>query len=286
MIIDFHTHTFPVKLAPRAIAALSRSANMRPCTDGTDGGILQSMKKAGVDCSVILPVATNPAQVSSINTGLIETEENKTKALCRFGAMHPNCETYKQELKLLAEHHIPGIKLHPAFQGTDLNDIRMLRILDYASELGLITVIHGGMDIGFPNHNYSSIEMQLQVLREVEPQKLVVAHMGSWNGWQDVEHYLAGAPVWLDTALSIGSVYASAAMGGEKRFDNLQEADFIRLCRKHGTDRILFGTDSPWAEQSEYTGRLSEMALTDAERTAILGGNAEKLLGCRNKTII
>ena len=60
MIIDFHTHMFPHILAGRTLAKLSEYAGMKPYTDGTYEGLLASQKEAGIDCSVVLPIATRP----------------------------------------------------------------------------------------------------------------------------------------------------------------------------------------------------------------------------------
>ena len=60
---------------------------------------------------------------------------------------------------------------------------------------------------------------------------------------------------------------------------NLRDEDFIRLCRRHGTDRILFATDSPWQDQADYIGRIKAMDFSDAEKEQIFGGNAVALLG-------
>ena len=60
MIIDFHTHTFPDKIAAQTIAYLAEKGNVKPFRAGTLSSLKESMKRAGVDYSVILPVATVP----------------------------------------------------------------------------------------------------------------------------------------------------------------------------------------------------------------------------------
>ena len=95
--------------------------------------------------------------------------------------MHPDYVNYKEELLRLKQAGIPGIKLHPAYQNVDLDDIRMMRIIDEASSQGLITLVHAGIDIGIYDHNYSSVAHILKLLKEVAPEKLVLAHMGNWG---------------------------------------------------------------------------------------------------------
>ena len=59
----------------------------------------------------------------------------------------------------------------------------------------------------------------------------------------------------------------------------LGEEQFVRLVRTFGADRVLFGTDSPWDGQGEALARLRALPLTGEELEAILGGNAQRLLG-------
>ena len=60
MVIDIHTHTFPDKIASAAIDKLSAAGHIPYFSNGTVSGLKTSMKKAGIDYSVVLPVATNP----------------------------------------------------------------------------------------------------------------------------------------------------------------------------------------------------------------------------------
>ena len=45
MIIDFHTHIFPDRIAPRTIAKLEKIGKTRAFTDGTQNGLLASMER-------------------------------------------------------------------------------------------------------------------------------------------------------------------------------------------------------------------------------------------------
>lgn len=281
MIIDFHTHTFPGKISSKVVRKLGMAAHIRAYTDGSMEGLTASMALAGADYSVNLPVMTSPEQVEKINSSMIQNRESLlSQGIIAFGGMHPDYPDYKKEIRRLRENHIAGIKIHPAYQNINLDDIRMLRIIDCASEEGLITLTHAGMDIGIYDRNYCSVAHILKVIDEVHPEKFVLAHMGNWDCWQDVEQDLAGAPVWLDTAFSIGPIAKNPATD-ETPYEemNLTDEDFIRLCRKHGTDHILFATDSPWQDQADYISRIKSMSFTDTEKEHIFSGNAVALLG-------
>ena len=161
----------------------------------------------------------------------------------------------------------------------DFDDIRMMRIIDCASELGLTILTHAGIDIGLYHHNYCSVEHILNVVDHVHPPKLVLAHMGGWGCWDEVERDLAGAPVFFDTAFSIGPITPNPEQTDRPYLEeNLSDEDFVRITRKHGIDKILFATDSPWQEQQDYIERVRRTGLTPAEQELVLGKNARKLL--------
>ena len=188
-------------------------------------------------------------------------------------------ENYKEELRRLKQNGIAGIKIHPAYQNVDLDDIRMMRMIECASELGLIVLTHAGIDIGLYHHNYCSVRHILNVIDQVHPPKLVLAHMGGWGCWDEVEQDLAGAPVFLDTAFSIGPITPNPNQTDRPYLEeNLSDEDFTRITRKHGMDKILFATDSPWQEQKDYIERVRRTGLTPAEQELIFGENAKKLL--------
>jgi predicted TIM-barrel fold metal-dependent hydrolase len=67
-------------------------------------------------------------------------------------------------------------------------------------------------------------------------------------------------------------------------FSYYSEEQFLRIVRKHGADKILFGSDAPWSRAKEEIEAIRGLPLTEAEKTAILGGNAMRLLGMESAT--
>lgn len=281
MIIDIHTHIFPAHIAAGTIEKLGTAAHIRPHTDGTLFGLMVSMQHNGITCSVTQPAVTNPDKVEHLNDTLIQKLlPLQSQGILPFGGMHPDYPHVRRELLRLKAAGIKGIKLHPAYQRADLDDPRYLKILYEASDLDMIVLTHAGVDISVSGYDYASVEHVLHVLKEVQPRKLVLAHMGGWGNWEQVESDLAGAPVWLDTAFTFGCLepYPGHQPSPYKN-KVLSPETFVRLSRRHGVNRILFGTDSPWQDQGDYVMRLRAMNLTAAEQKAILYQNAAKLLG-------
>ena len=280
MIFDFHTHTFPDAISKKVLTKLSRLSHTKYFTDGSAGSLAASMKKASIDYSVNLPVMTSADQVEKVNSALIAQKEFlQNQGILTFGGMHPDYENYKSELIRLRQDKVPGIEIHPAYQNTDIDDIKMMRIIDFASEQGLIVLTHAGIDIGIYDHNYTSISQIIKIIDEIHPEKFVLAHMGNWGLWEDVERDLAGAFVWFDTAFALGPITPDDAGSGVPYLScNLSEEAFVRIVKKHGADKILFATDSPWEDQSDYVRRIEKLPLSPQEKQMIYGENAKKLL--------
>lgn len=263
MIIDFHTHIFPDKIAARSIEALSKVSGIKAATDGTLNGLLASMDKSGVDLSVIMPVVTKPTQFESVNTFAAKVNEQYAGRLLSFGGIHPDSKDYKAELDRIKELGLPGIKLHPDYQGVMIDDVRYMRIIEYANELGLIILVHAGIDIGLPEPVHCPPDKARKVLDAIKPQKLVLAHMGGWKQWDAVYEYLAGENVYLDTAFT---------------FDYIDLDAFLNLWEKHDREKILFATDSPWSDATKDIEVLHALSIRPREIANVLGNNAKKLL--------
>ena len=280
MIIDIHTHTFPDKIAAATLDKLKHLSHTIPFTDGTAAGLAASMARAGVDRSVVMPVATSPRQVPHVNDASARMNElGAQTGVLSFGCMHPDFDGWKEELARVRDLGLKGIKLHPQYQDTDFDDPRYLRILDRCGELGLVVLTHAGLDIGMPGKDNCAPEMVARVLEQVGPVKLVLAHMGGWRQWDRVEALLPGTGVYLDTSFSLGEI--TPLDDGHYRPGDLpllDEAAFLRMVRRFGPDRILFGTDSPWDDQETALARLRALPLEKSELDAILGSSARKLL--------
>lgn len=264
MIIDFHTHIFPDKIAARSIEALSKVSGVTAATDGTLNGLLASMDRSGVDMSVIMPVVTRPSQFESVNTFAAKVNAQYAGRLLSFGGIHPDSGDYKAELNRIKELRLPGIKLHPDYQGVMIDDVRYRNIIGYADELGLIILVHAGIDIGLPEPVHCPPDKMRRVYEDIKPKKLVLAHMGGWKQWEEVYEYLAGEQVYLDTAFS---------------FDYMTQEVFMKLYHKHDKEKILFATDSPWSDAREDIEAVKALPLTMQEKENIFAENAGRLLG-------
>lgn len=271
MIIDAHTHIYPEKIADRAIAKLEAASGIRAKTNGRDNGLLQSMREAGVRYSLLLPVATSPRQVDTINEEAAETNVRAAETgFLSFGGIHPDTPDYKEVLRRVKSLGLKGIKLHPDYQKVFFNDIRCKRIVEEASGLGLYIMIHAGVDIGLPDPVHCRPDHVIEVLRETGSDKLILAHMGGWRLWDEVKEKLSDQPVYLDTAFSLDCMPDVEGM--------LTKDRFVDMVRSFGAEKIAFGTDSPWCSQKACVEWIRKTALTEQEKEQIFSGTIRKIL--------
>lgn len=278
MIIDIHTHTFPEKIAAKAIESLSKEAHIVANTDGTNNGLKASMKDADVDISVIMPVSTSAEQVVKINDRAVRVNEEET-SLISFGCIHPEFDDYRNELRRIAERGIKGIKIHPVYQKLDIDDVKFLNIIDCAAENALIVLTHAGLDVGFPGVVKCSPKMCRHVWDEIGSFKFVLAHMGGWENWEEVPEYFAGTGVYLDTSFSTEKIKPlNDGYWDGKNLSMMGEDRVMRIINAIGPDKILFGSDSPWTSQKDSIDFIKRLPLSDENIAHILGENAEGIL--------
>lgn len=272
MIIDVHTHCYPEKIAARAIAKLEGCSGVKAKVNGLKSGLMQSMKEAGVDYSLLLPVATSAKQVDAINEEAARTNaEADQTGLLSFGGIHPDTENYKEVLRRVKALGLKGIKLHPDYQKTFFTDIRYKRIVSAATELGLYMMVHAGVDIGLPDPVHCRPEHVVEVVKETQSDHLILAHMGGWRLWQDVREQLLDLPVYFDTAFSEDYLEGVEGM--------LTPEAFVDLVRAMGTHRVFFGTDSPWSGQKEGVEWIQKTSLAPQEKEQIFHENFERVIG-------
>lgn len=272
MVIDIHTHVYPEKIIERTMAKLSSVSGITPCTNGMKSGLMDSMKKAGIAYSVIQPVATSPKQVKRLNWEAVEINQTtRETGLVSFGAIHPDTEDYAEVLTAMKQDGISGIKLHPDYQNAFFNDIRYKRIVEKATDLGLYIMVHGGVDIGLPEPVHCTPAMVDEMMRDTHTGNLIIAHMGGWRLWDEVEELLVGKNLYFDTSFSLACMDEVEGMLSRERF--------TQIVRDHGADKIVFGTDSPWGDQSVFKNWVLGCGLTEEELSYVMFENSCHILG-------
>ena len=264
MLIDIHTHVFPDKIAERTIEVLKNGIKkiqgedypVIAHTDATTAGLLKSMEDTGISKSFVMPIATKPSQFESINKFAILISDDR---IISFGSLHPLMDEPLKALESLKNSGIKGIKLHPEFQNFYIDSKESIDIIKKAHELDMWVMLHTGNDIGMPPPCHCTPAMLKNLLNYVSGDKIIAAHLGGWQLWDEVYDTLCGTPIFMDTAFI---------------------ADFIdkKLCadiiKKHGADKIVFGSDSPWENPGHTLEFIDSLPLSFEDKEKIKYKNA------------
>ena len=275
MIIDFHTHNFPDAIAPRAIASMVEMLRHQfvPFGDGTLACQLADARANGIDRCVMCPIATKPSQADVILRSALEIRdgargEEAARVIIPLASVHPADPDFKAHLKAIADAGIPGIKLHPYYQGFRLDDPAVFPFFAAVRDLGLFVIAHCGYDHGFLNVPMCCGPVEIAALLAAVPglgPRFVAAHLGGREG---------NPPGATDMLLETGCLIDTACL------EILQdEPDAIRVMETWPTERIVFGTDYPWNRQRRLVEWVKRYRPDPVEQELIFHGNAERVLG-------
>ncbi len=260
MIIDFHTHVFPERIAKATMEKLSFvSGGLIPQTDGTVAGLRELMARDGISKSVTLAIATNEKQQGAVNDYIASVE---SEDIIPFGSVYPWAENALEELERIKAMGIKGIKLHPEYQQFFVDDEKMKPLYKKASELGFIILFHAGEDMGYPAPYHATPDRLRKAAKWIDT-PMVCAHWGAANMGEDVLKYLCDIPVYFDTAFGYAAMPKDRAQ---------------RILDKKGADWIVFGSDCPWHAPSWDIGMIETLDLSESDKEKIYHLNAEKLL--------
>ena len=168
-----------------------------------------------------------------------------------------------EELERIAEAGLKGVKLHPEYQGFYANDPKMKPIYQKIASLGLIAVFHSGLDIGFMPPAKAAPEKMVHILSAFNGSPVVAAHFGGYIMWDEVYIRMCGLPIYFDTSFCFGRIQYPLAQ---------------KIVERHGTDKILFGTDLPWSDAIAERRLIDSLDLSESDREKILWKNAAQLL--------
>jgi predicted TIM-barrel fold metal-dependent hydrolase len=260
MIIDFHTHTFPETIAVNAIPALEQRGKVKAALNGTVPDLLQSMHRNNISQSIICSIATTPKQFEPI---LNWSKDIRTEQIIPLPSVHPESKTIFEELEIIKKNGFKGIKLHPYYQDFFLDEDRLLPLFLQIADLGLFVVMHCGYDIGFPREERANPKQIKKLITAIPSLKFIAAHLGGWQQWDDVASHLIGKDIYMDMAFVLNF---------------LPQTQAVKMIQNHPEDKILFGSDSPWADQKTAIEQLQNLQLGNKLEKRILYLNGQKLL--------
>ena len=261
LIIDAHTHIFPDTTAADILEFTSKKFKVKVYGKGTAADLISQMDKNSISYAVIHMVALNTRVVQQINTWLINLKEPR---FIKFGALHPLLKNFTQELHRLKENGIKGIKLQPEVQGFTVDNTDLTYPLYEAlAKNGMTVMFHVGGNPTSHAQSRSQPEMIARVANDFPELTLIAAHLGGLNMWPQAEQVLAGKEnVFMETSMT---------------YENIPQELAEKIIKKHGHQKIFFGTDYPFAPVGKCLQSAIKMPfLNERERADIMGLNAHQ----------
>lgn len=259
MIIDFHTHIYPCKIAAKAAKAIGDFYNAPMVYNGLVEELLKSGAKIGVDRYVVHSAASTPSQVEAVNN-FIHSQVQEHPEFIGYGTMHPAYENFEAELNRLKEIGLKGVKFHCDFQKFKADCPEMDPIYELCSSMKLPVIFHAGDS----RYDFSGPARIANVLAKHPKLTVVAAHFGGYTEWDKACEFLVGKDVYFDTSSTLWKL-------------PLEKANM--MIKNHGYEKILFGSDFPMWDHADELTRFNMLDLNDKEREAVLGGNAARLIG-------
>ena len=267
MMIDCHTHIFPDRIAPKVLKQNRLELCLEPYGLCTTKDLFEYMDAAGIDYAVAFGVAPEARLVKPTNDWLVAQSHRR---LLLFGTVTPDYEDWESEIDRLKAAGVVGVKFNPLYQRIVPDDRIMYPMYEKLKQERMFVYFHSGK--GGNQRESSQVRATPARLRRVVDDhpglKLICAHLGGNDMLEDVLQYLVGTDVYLDTSYTPSCKV-------------LDSVEVTNLIKRHGTDRVLYATDYPWAKQGKDHGWeyqwLLGLDLPEADKELILGQNARRL---------
>jgi hypothetical protein len=186
-----------------------------------------------------------------------------------FGSVNPAQVDWEEDLRRCHEvHGMKGIRLHPSYHDYALSDPRFADLLRRASERGLIVQLCLKLEDVRTQHRLCRVPTAdaaplPDLLKSTPKLRLVLLNaLGDVRAGGLLEKLSAAGNCWFD-------ISTLETVGG---------LDLLR--RQVRTDRILFGSQSPFFTWEAARLKVKEAGLDALAEQAVLERNASSLLAC------
>lgn len=277
MIVDFHTHIFPPWTTAERERYVARDSTLGELYADPKSKmasaeeLIAAMDRDGVNVSVAMGIGwTDIGLAREANHYIIDAVRRYPTRLAGFAGINPAWGSKAaEEGSRCAKAGLKGIgELHPDTQAYDLADGRVLApMMEAVRQHNLIVTTHSSEPVG---HSYSGKgstrpEVLWHFISSNPGVRIVCAHWGGglpfYALMPEVSETLSN--VYFDTA-------ASPLIYGPRVFE--VGATLV------GAAQVLLGSDFPLLSARRLLKQVEDAALSDAEKDAITGGNAQKLL--------
>jgi uncharacterized protein len=298
-IVDLHTHTYPrADIGRQAMAGEGWSPYA-----GTVSELREAMTRGGIVTAVMANLTPIPemreAALGRLPARLAGAERAATEVRVReelrgrlvrrnrwtlevaqadpglvpFVGLDPSVMSpgeLRDELESCIDAGARGVKLHPIVQRLAPGTAALWPVYELCQEQGLPVLFHSGF-LGRSEWNVHARPAAFADVLEAFPTLvMVLAHLGRGHFDEAVALAERFPQVCFDTC----AVVTAADVPWR-----VSDGEALGLVRRIGVSRVCFGSDYPWFDPAADAARLATLpGLTPAERAAILGDNARRIL--------
>ncbi len=257
-ICDAHTHIFPAKVAEKASIAIGDFYDTKMCYPGDTENLLNSGKQINVTKYLVCSTATVPEQVSKINQFIIG-ECQAHSELVGFGTLHPDNPNFDEEIQVILNGGLKGVKLHPDFQNFAIDDEKAFPI--YEKCQGKLPVL---IHMGDNRYDGSRPFRLANIMSEFPKLEVFAAHFGGYRRWDEsIATLMDFENIYFDTSSTLGFVDLNYAKEIASHFDK---------------DKLMFGTDFPMWDHKEELERFFALGFSEQDNRKILSDNFKRIL--------
>ena len=258
-MIDAHVHCFPKELAQRALHPTWYTESSE--SDGTIEGQIELVNREGIRRAILLNVATRPDTMADFNAFAV-ANNGKAGVIVSFGSVHPYAENAEDEVARLYSCGIRGIKFQPTHQKFSVDDPRCRELFSLIGKLGMMTVFHSGRSARTKEFPILPKQMA-KCIDCFQGNPVVLSHMGGMYLTREEIDQAASLPVITDTAYNA---------------HHMDQTTFAYAFERFGVDRVMFGTDMPWADLAREKEYIERLHLSAQELDRVYDRNAERYL--------
>lgn len=195
----------------------------------------------------------------------LQQSEPAAFALC---SVHPrDGEAALAELRRVAEAGAAGVKLHPNTQAFDLDEPGVADVVRTAGEIGL-PVLFDSVSVTDPGQPEKFVRLAV----ECQDTNLVLAHTFGPKFAQAVMFKVLTANPWVRRNVYLELSAITSMFAGSPYCEQL-----AWICRNHGLDRVLWGSDYPLYSPATALEALDALSFSAGERRAVLADTATQL---------
>lgn len=281
VIIDLHTHIFAPDVVEHRASYLRRD----PCfaelySDpkaklATAEDLIASMDRCGIDMSAAVNIGWASHELCvQTNDYILEAATRYPNRLIPFCSIQPRTAEAPGELDRCAAAGAQGVgEMRPDIQQFDVTDPdTMDPVVNAAVEHGLIFLTHSSEPVGhhYPGKGTVTPDMLYRFISRYPQLKVICAH---WGG---------GLPFYA-LMPEVAEVMRNSHFDTAATHLLYKPSVFQTVLDLVGAHRILFGSDFPLVSQSRAADYVRSLDLDPKAAEAILGANAQRLLGHERK---